>query len=98
MLSFDVRIDLVLIKYNRYALHDDVLGDKVILFIFSHVYKITFQNTSRQKVASLVFESRSDYFRTSFATHFWSAAMILLSRNHAEAVPGNILWNMYYTT
>ena len=35
------------------------------------------------------------YTRTSFATHFRSAAIMSLSRNHAEEGTGNILWTTY---
>ena len=45
---FDVRIDLAQRKHNRHAVHDEALGNKVIIFILSHVYEIIFQNTSRQ--------------------------------------------------
>ena len=56
-MSFDMCIDLAPIKHNRHAVHDDVLGNKVIIFIFSYVYEIAFQNTSRQKFVSLVIEN-----------------------------------------
>ena len=40
-LSSDVRIDLAPIIHNRHAVHDDVLGYKAIIFVFSHVYVST---------------------------------------------------------
>ena len=54
---FDVRIGLAPTKYNKHAVHDDLLSNKVIIFICSHVYEITFLNTSHQKFVSLVIES-----------------------------------------
>ena len=70
MPPFDVCINLAPIKYNKHAVHDDVLSNKVMVFIFSRVYEITFQNTNHQKFVSLVIESLNRLFQNLICDTF----------------------------
>ena len=84
-------------KYNRQVVHMCWATKSLSSFSSCLQYNIP-QNTNPRKFVSLITESLNwlhMYFRTSLATHFWSAAMISLSRNHAEAGTGNIFWTTY---
>ena len=57
LLPFDACIDLAPIKHNRHVVVHNVLGNKIIIFIFHRIYEITFQNISHQKFVSLVIDN-----------------------------------------